>query len=347
MFQNTRLKLTLWYMMILIFISVCFSAVIYRLMSNEVDRFARAQQLRFERRMMTGVIIPSEGPLISFEVYDPDSIVEIKHRLLLLLFIINATIWFISSGLAYLLAGKTLRPIQLMVAEQHRFISDASHELKTPLTSLRTAFEVFLRDAHSTLGEAKELITESVEEVDKLQSLSEHLLQLAQYQTPNGRSAMTSVAFDQTVKSVVKTIAPLAKKKSVIIETQLQPVTVRANKFALSDLVTILVDNAVKYSKQSTTVRVRLLSARNYGELVIADAGIGIAQKDLPHIFERFYRADEARCKQFVGGYGLGLAIAKKIVDSHNGSITVKSTVGEGTTFVVRLPRGKTPKIAN
>lgn len=338
MFQTTRLKLTLWYMMILIFISVCFSAVIYRLMGSEVDRFARMQQFRMERRVISGVIVPLDGPPVSIEIYDPDLISDIKNRLVFSLFVINVSIWSISSVLAYLLAGKTLRPIQIMVQEQHRFISDASHELKTPLTSLKTAFEVFSRDSNSTLSEAKVLIQESIGEVNKLQALSENLLQLAQYQTPSNHSKFDRVALEDVIKRAVKTITPVAKQKNVTIKVIAKSLTVFGNKYALTDLVTILLDNAVKYSPQNSTVFVEMKSNAQYTTFTVSDQGEGIDKADLPHIFDRFYRTDTARSRENSGGYGLGLAIAKKIVLQHEGKIDVKSTVKKGTTFTIKLP---------
>lgn len=334
MFQRTRLKLTVWYMMILIFICACFSAVIYRLMSNEIDRFARAQQLRAER----GYFVPmTGGPVVSFELYDPTLINDIKHRLFLTIVAIDFSIWLISSGLAYLLAGKTLRPIQLMMLEQHRFISDASHELKTPLTSLKTAFEVFARDQKATMDEAKVLISESILEVNKLQSLSEKLLQLAQYQTPNGHTKQENVALEKIVNDVIKTVTPLANLKKVSIEKKLNDLKVMGNKYALSDLVTILLDNAIKYSNDGGKITVTLQKEKKGSSVVlkIIDEGVGIDRRDLPHIFDRFYRSNTARSKTGAGGYGLGLAIAKKIAESHDGIIEVESLPKKGTTFSV------------
>jgi two-component system sensor histidine kinase CiaH len=335
MFQLTRLKLTFWYMMILIFICACFSAVIYRLMSNEVDRFALAQQQRMEKRYY---IPATGGPIVSMLAYDPELIREIKNRLFLSLVIIDLSIWLISSGLAYLLAGKTLRPIQLMVQEQHRFISDASHELKTPLTSLKTAFEVFSRDQHATIKDAKILIKESISEVDKLQALSENLLQLAQYQTPNGHQKTELVSLERIINDVVKTVKPMATQKKITIEKKLEDINIVGNSFALRDLMTILLDNAIKYSPVNSTVIVSLENKKDKTKLIkVQDFGVGIEKHDLPHIFDRFYRANSARSKTQAGGYGLGLAIAKKIVERHGGIIEVESLPHKGTTFLVKF----------
>ncbi|MEO8581187.1 MAG: HAMP domain-containing sensor histidine kinase [Patescibacteria group bacterium] len=339
MFQNTRLKLTMWYMLILMFVSVCFSTVIFRLMTQEVDRFARLQQTRIEKRVFQGAVTTPDGTsLTRVPIENPELVKEIKDRLLLILVVINVTIWCISSGLAYLLAGKTLRPIQLMVQEQHRFISDASHELKTPLTSLKTAFEVFSRDKNSTLPDAKQLITESIQEVNKLQSLSEHLLQLAQYQTPNGHARMEKISLDHLIREVVQTLQPLARKKKVKVDLELMKLNVAGYKFSLIDLMMILLDNAIKYSKNGGNITISLVRKDSHAIIKVVDQGMGIDKKDLPHIFDRFYRADSARSKTAENGYGLGLAIAKKIVQIHRGSLKVKSQVQKGTAFLVEIP---------
>src|SRR3990167_5772072 len=179
MFSKARFKLTVWYLLIIMLISTGFSGVIYKVLTAELDRFSHMQRLRIESR------VRSIQPRI---FVDPDLAEETKQRLIVFLLIINSGILFVSGILAYFLAGKTLRPIKEMVDEQNRFISDASHELRTPLTSIKTAMEVSLRDKNLTLKDSKKLIGESIDEVNKLQLLSDELLQLAQYQTLNGQT---------------------------------------------------------------------------------------------------------------------------------------------------------------
>lgn len=338
MFQNTRLKLTLWYMMILTFVCMCFSAVIFRLMSNEIDRFALMQQQRIERRATNRVFSSQDEPTVSVYIYDPELIQDIRNRLLLSLLLINSAILLISSGLAYLLAGKTLQPIQVMVAEQHRFISDASHELKTPITSLKTALEVFSRDKNATFSDAKVLISESIEDVNKLQALSENMLQLAQYQSSADHNKFERVKLPDIIKQAVRTVQPMAKQKNIRVETQVQQLLIYGNRLGLIDLFTILLDNAVKYSKENSQVTLLAQKVDEAAIIRVSDEGIGIDKKDLPHIFDRFYRTDSARTKHSTGGYGLGLAIAKKIVERHSGQIEVWSQKDKGTTFMMRFP---------
>jgi len=342
MFHSARLKLTAWYLLIIMLISISFSAVIFKVISNEVERYVNAQRFRIERRLTQGDYFPSDihiqGVVPTIPIMDSDLIDETKRRLLYVLFIINGGIFIAAGGLGFILAGRTLRPIQDMLDEQNRFISDSSHELRTPLTSLKSAMEVNLRDKNLTLKDAKVLISESIVEVNKLQSLSDELLQLAQYQKPNGYAKFEKFSVGEIVKRTVHKIEPVARLKDLIIMVDTDDIQIEGNKYGVSDLLMILLDNAVKYSTEKKTIKVR--SYKNDGHVLISvkDQGIGISEKDIPHIFDRFYRADTARSKNEAGGYGLGLAIAKKIVDIHHGTISVKSKLNKGSEFSVQLP---------
>ena len=148
MFEGARVKLTAWYVLIIMIISIGFSAVIFDLVSLEVQRFAVAQRYRIERLyIQDDTLLPPVQP-------DVDLVNEARHRLFLILLGINGGILIAAGGLAYLLAGKTLRPIGEMVDEQNQFISDASHELRTPLTSMKSSMEVGLRDRKMGIREA-------------------------------------------------------------------------------------------------------------------------------------------------------------------------------------------------
>lgn len=340
MFHSARLKLTAWYLIIVMLISITFSVVIYKMLTIEVDRFERAQRFRIERRIEEYGIFPPE---IRYRItptlpVNSELIEETKHRTFVLLIIINAVILVLSGGLGYLLAGRTLKPIKEMVDEQNRFISDASHELRTPLTSLKSAFEVYLRNSKPTLEEAKTLAAESVTEVNKLQSLSDSLLQLAQYERPNGNIQFEKLAMAEVINEAVKKVSPLAKQKEITLQKEVQEVDMEGNKYGLIDLLVILLDNAIKYSHQKTQVNITSKQTDGWVLVEVEDHGIGIEEKDIPHIFDRFYRADAARSKSERDGYGLGLSIARKIVDVHKGEIEVKSKKDEGSKFSIRLP---------
>lgn len=335
MFESARIKLTVWYLLIIMIISLSFTAVIYRLLDREVVRFAHQQRLRIERRLTDGCPSIAQPPL------DAELVSETKHRLLMSLLFVNASIFVAAGGFGYVLAGKTLNPIKAMVEDQNRFIGDTSHELKTPLTSLKTSFEVYLRDKKKNVKKADQLISESISEVDKLQSLSESLLQLSLYQQPVAQQSFETTSLVKVVTTAIQKVQPLADEKDITLKPPTKDATVWGDAQMLVQLFVILLDNAIKYSPQKSAVSTQITQKSGHAQIVVADTGLGIAEADIPHIFDRFYRADQARTKTNQGGYGLGLSIAHSIVSTHQGTITVTSKLGTGSTFIVTFPRRK------
>ncbi len=339
MFHSARLKLTAWYLLIIMVVSLSFSTVIYRMFSIEVDRFARIQRLRIQRGITNGLTpFTDDNTIPPRAVFDDALISEEEQRFILFLASINIGVLVIAGGLGYFLAGRTLKPISDMVDEQHRFISDASHELRTPLTALKSTLEVNLRDPKLTIATAKTLMKDSISDVDKLQSLSDALLELAQYQTPTNVLQCTTLQLSAVVDRAVRNVAGLAKQKHIAIDHKTPATSIEANEHSLTDLLTILLDNAIKYSPAHSDISVSAKQSDGTVLIAVRDHGIGIPEKDLPHIFDRFYRADTARSKQTVDGYGLGLSIAKRIAELHAGSITATSEPKKGSTFTIKLP---------
>ena len=338
MFRSARLKLTAWYVLIIMVISLSFSTVIYRMFSIEVERFTRIQRLRIERNFDSLVPLPHE-------LFDDTLVNEEQQRVMWFLAFVNAGVLIISGGLAYFLAGRTLQPISDMVDEQHRFISDASHELRTPLTALKSSLEVNLRDPKLTISTAKTLMKESISDVNKLQSLSDALLELAQYQAPTHALHYTHFPISSPIEKSLRNLSVQAKQKHITITHDISPMQIEANEYGIVDLLTILLDNAIKYSPAHSSIHIAAKPQDNTAIISIQDHGTGISEKDLPHIFDRFYRADVARSKQSVDGYGLGLSIAKRIVELHGGSIAASSEPGKGSIFSVRLPLKQSHKI--
>lgn len=350
MFQSARLKLTAWYLLIIMCVSVSFSVVIYRMLTLEVERFARLQRSRIERRFEIDVPVPPSA-FPNFSVppstfVDESLIVEVDQHILLILGAVNLGVLVVAGGLGYFLAGRTLRPIQDMMDEQHRFISDASHELRTPLTALKSSLEVNIRDPKLTIKDAKTLMKESVEDVNKLQSLSDALLTLAQYEKPAVNIAFRRAQLTVIIASALKKTTPMAKQKHITVTDRTKPFTVEADESSLTDVFVILLDNAIKYSPNDSEITVTSKRTDSTADITVADHGRGIKPKDLPHIFDRFYRADSSRMKERAGGYGLGLSIAKKIAEMHHGSISVVSAPGRGSAFTVRLPVKQAGKMA-
>ncbi len=306
MFKQARIKLTVYYLAIIMAISVFFSLIIYRGATFELQRI---ETIQTQRRPMIG------GP----PILDPEIIKETKRRITFSLFVTNVVILGLSAGSGYFLAGKTLEPIRKNMEEQKEFIGSASHELRTPLTSLKTEIEVGLRDKKFTAMAARKILVSNLEEVDKMQKLSDYLLRLNRLES--GKNVFGMLKVD--LKKVA--INAIGKRK---VNSDLEKSVVVGNEDALSELVGILIDNAFKYSPNGNSITIRVKNQ----QIEVSDKGIGIPKGDLPYIFDRFYRSDKSRTKD---GYGLGLSIAKQIADLHGAKIKVESKLGVGSTFKV------------
>lgn len=331
MFRSARLKLTAWYLLIIMVISLSFSLGIYELLTVELNRVERIHQLRVERGLPEG--LPSPRLLL----LDPNLIAEAKYHLFVNLALINALILLSSAAAGYFLAGRTLRPIAEMVDEQRRFVADASHELRTPLTAVKTETEVALRDKKLN-KKTKQLLASNLEEIDKLKSLTDYFLTLNKYQDKGSKFPLQVFSLVGVVEEAVNRVSVLAAKKKIKILKNLEDVRIKANKASIIEVVTILLDNAIKYSHSGSKIKIFLQTKRDGAVIKVQDFGIGIKPQDLPLIFNRFYRADSSRTKNVDKGYGLGLSIAKSIVDLHQGKIIVQSVVNKGSTFTVFLP---------
>lgn len=331
MFTSARFKLTAWYLLIIMIISGLFSVVVYRGLTGEIDRVVRMQEVRNQ----TGEQV---GPFRVVRIIDPELIKEAKQRIFYALIVVNGWIFIIAGGAGYFLAGRTLKPIEEMVYEQQRFISDASHELRTPLTALRTEIEVGLRDKTLTIRQARSLLESNLEEVKILQSLSQHLLTLVRYNHTDENSRYTSVLVSEATEQAVKTVSALAKKKNMTVTTDVKDVLIKGDKDRLWEVFVILLDNAIKYGLENSTITISSRLSNQFVSLDVRNQGEGIKASNIPYIFDRFYRVDVSRNKKNTSGFGLGLAIAKKIVQEHDGQIKVKSTPGKVTVFTVQLP---------
>jgi len=326
MFKKARIKLTVWYLAIIMAISLSFSGVIYFGVNRELVRIES-----FQRTRIQGIIRGFPMPVEVSPNPDSDAIAESRTRIVLILGLVNLSILVLSGLGGYFLAGLTLDPIAEMVDEQKEFVSNASHELRTPLTSLMTEIEVALRDKKITLGGAKKLLTSNLEEVKKMNDLSNYLLKLNKSEYDKTQIEFKQVDLKQIVLNAIDKILPLAAASTIKIVEKLSTAEVKGNEDSITELAIILLDNAIKYSKKGGSIDVK-----TYGSsLEITDHGIGIPERDIPHIFDRFYRADSSRSKERTDGYGLGLSIAKSIADAHGARIEVESKVGRGSTFMV------------
>lgn len=238
-----------------------------------------------------------------------------------------------------------LARMQAVFAQQRRFVSDASHELRTPVSVIKSWCEVSLR-RDRTVGEYKQRLRTILRHTEKMAALIDSLLTLSRLQHRRVPLARSRVELNHVVGTTVASLAPLATRKDIAARCQLapQPVAVWGDETGLTEVFTNLLDNAIKYTRPGGSVTVRVESEGHEAVVTVADTGVGIAPEALPHLFERFYRAEASRTGQVAGdngepaGFGLGLSIVREWVDAHRGRILVTSDVGKGSVFTVRFP---------
>lgn len=245
--------------------------------------------------------------------------------------------------ISLMLSGLALKPAEEAWEQQRRFVADASHERKTPLTVILTNTGILLAHSGDTIAQQQKWVEYIRDEAQRMRALVEDLLFLAKSDAGKETSPVTApVDVSELTWSALLPFEPVAFEQGVEMESEIaDQLTVQGNADQLRRLVAILLDNAVKYAGNDGRVKLVLSRPERGGVcLTVHNTGPAIPPEHLPHLFERFYRADDSRARTS-GGYGLGLAIAKRIVDGHGGSIAVSSREDAGTDFTVRLPHSQ------
>jgi signal transduction histidine kinase len=339
MFHSARLKLTAFYLAILLCFSLTLTVGIRLMAEHEYDQSNNAQrsEVRELERYFFGVsqdfLLPTK-PQNQFMDLQRDQSALVRQHLNQDLVILNLCALVVGGLLSYWYAGRTLRPIIQAHDAQKRFAADASHELRTPLANMQLENEVFLKQRSFSEEDARELISSNLEEVLRLESLATNLLQLTQYE--QAELKLMPLAARKLVEEVLEHNKKALEARDVKVELQVAKGQVVGDRESLEQLLTIILENAVKYGPQGGKIYVNgKKSGENYA-VTIRDEGPGIATKDLPHIFERLYRGDKARTTK-ADGYGLGLALAKQIAEANNATITAANAKPLGAVFTVGL----------
>lgn len=219
------------------------------------------------------------------------------------------------------------------------FVSNVSHEIQSPLTSI-SGYSLALRSQPDMEAEERARILEIIElESTRLSRLSDNLLKLSSLETAAYPHEVIEYRLDRQLRTLILACEPQWSGKKLEMDVQLAEMTVKANEDALSQVWVNVLHNAIKFTPEGGTITVQLFARCDSIEVSIADNGIGIAEEDLPHLFERFFKADKARVRSGSGsGSGLGLSIAHKIVELHGGEMRVNSVLGQGSEFAVVLP---------
>ncbi len=335
-FHKASTQLAGLYLVILMAISLFFSIAVYHTSSNELSRGLQRPSSIFTQNQNPDFRFPA-GFRQQFNAERAQQVDDVRTHVLHQLIIINLLILVAGGVLCYYLALRTLKPIEEAHEAQSRFTADASHELRTPITVMRTENEVALMNPKLSLDQARQQLRSNIEELEKLTSLTEGLLRLAQLD--NHQLETEAVSTKTLVNNAVARVLPQAEKRHITISSTVETdAMILADESSLTEALVTLLDNAVKYSLKKSEVLITASEEQHQIIFRVKDTGIGIKASELPHVFDRFYRADSSRTKQKVEGYGLGLAIAKGIANAHGGSLNATSTVGQGSVFTLVLP---------
>lgn len=326
--SKPTIRLTASYFAIIVCVSIVYTLVMYQV-------------------TMRGLVLQFAGPdaqktVTSSEIHNlpiPSNMgtnMQSKSSVRQNLVYLNIGVVVLGLPFCYVLARRTLRPIEVAMDSQARFSSDASHELRTPVAALKVRNEVALRNPKLSLAQAKEIIRDNAGQALRLEKLSEALLQLSRDESQAVKTE--KIHLEDIANEAMNLHIDSAQAKQISISDEVANISVLGNRQDIVQVVSILLDNAIKYSARGGAIVISSDKDQKSGSIRVRDNGQGIRATDIPHVFDRFYRADHARTASDAQSYGLGLSIAQKIVKYNRGAIHVQSARGKGSTFTVSLP---------
>lgn len=228
--------------------------------------------------------------------------------------------------------------IEALDKTRSQFVSNASHELKTPLSTMKILIETLLYQDPMDPAMTKDFLNDVNKEIDRLNRIVSDLLTLVNIDSGGMKLNLTELSLNALLDEQVKRLLPLARENGIEINLEMKDeIAIAGDSLKLQQVIYNVIDNAIKYTPRGGEVETILLRSGRRALIRISDTGIGIPAEDLPHIFDRFYRVDKARSRA-TGGTGLGLSIVKQIVQQHGGNITATSIEGKGTSFEIDLP---------
>ena len=276
---------------------------------------------------------------ISLPLGDTTAEQTMLRQLIVILLLVGLAALCIIFFISLVTANRSIRPVEESYNKQKQFVADASHELKTPLTTINTNADVLLSHGESTINEERKWLEYIKSETLRMTKLTDDLLCLARLDHGTNEDEKPCASWSEAAENIILTMEAVIFEKNINFTYDIEPgINAAASSAQLKQLVMILLDNAVKYTHSGGEINMTLKRSKNScAVMTVRNTGEGIAPEDMGHIFERFYRADKSRSRDS-GGYGLGLAIAKAAAEYAGGEIGVKSKAGEWTEFFVKLP---------
>lgn len=335
MFESARLKLTLFYLATILIFSLVLTWGLRTFVQAEFDRANEVQ--RGAVHSIALELFGSQSPIQSDRDFARIQTAQTRETHLRLdrdIVFLNLAVLVVGGALSYWYAGRTLKPIEAAHERQKRFTSDASHELKTPLASMRLENEVFLRQKGVTEAEARAQVASNLEEVARLERLTSSLLELNNYENVQLKRAKLPV------RSLVETALERARVTApkVSFKTAIAAGRILGERESLLQLLAILLDNAVKYGPAKGPIELAGVNRDDTYELTVRDYGPGISEADLPHIFERMYRGDKARSNT-IPGHGIGLSLGQQIASANGARLEVANHPEGGAVFTISLQK--------
>jgi len=335
-YKKAKWKLTGMYILVFFILLNLFTISLFVILQKVENDYVQKTEIEWQKKQVIfskqNITVLEWGNSIQVdkqEVIDlhKSFLRDIRHWIV----IIETILLVLAGFVSYFLAGRTLRPIQQKNELQRQFLADVSHELKNPLSALKISLEIAQKQKHWSDSEVRDMFDDLEGEVTRLTRTTEDLLVLEQ--SKNTRE-MVMRDITEIIHSQMILLKDFAQKRNITIDEELEKFSCKVSAQDIEKIVFNLVHNAIKFSHPNGVVEIVL--SQN-GVLRIKDSGVGIDKEELPHIFDRFYKADTSRTFSDDNGSGLGLSIVKKIADSNNWKITIKSEVEKGSVFNVFL----------
>jgi signal transduction histidine kinase len=340
MFKSARIQLTFFYLIAIVFVSFLTTFGTRLVAENAFENNNLSARTEIRQLIRQQVGIPIMAPPLEKVQEQQDS--NAHDQLLEWTIYFNIIAIIVGVPISYWFAGRTLKPIEESHKLQVKFASDASHELNTPLSVMKTENEVFLRQKKFTEAEARSQIVSNLEEIQRLELLTNNLLALSDFDSAD-KIKLSSIKSKTVTEHAINQLSKIFQDDINRVKVNTEDRKIFGNLESLAQILVIFLDNAIKYSPKNSEI---ILMGRQVGNnyvFSVVDQGTGITSKDMPLIFERLYRGDKNRSSK-TPGHGLGLALAKEIANANQAGLSVSNNSKKGATFnlVVNLASPKT-----